>query len=201
MIQSLPLISQITLATTNQGKIAEFEHAFSEENISFKGLPSGFNCPETANSFLGNAFLKAQMCSKQATNYALADDSGLCITALNEEPGIYSARYFQEGEGLKKILQRLTSCSNRQAYFVCALVLTSPEGQIIWQTEQKWYGKIAQAPAGKGGFGYDPIFIPDGSAGLTVAEMEPAHKEQQSHRGQAINELKKFLQSASNQAR
>ena len=188
------MISEITLATTNKGKVSEFERAFENFKIKFKAISADiFNCPETASTFLGNALLKAQMAANITQNYALADDSGLCVKALGEEPGIYSARYFEKGQGLQKILSSLQGSSNRQAYFICALVLVNPQGQVIWQTEQKWNGLISQQIKGDKGFGYDPIFIPEG-LNCTVGELEPAIKEEISHRGKAINELKSFLQ-------
>ena len=191
------MIEEITLATTNQGKIKELQRALSSENIKLKGLPASFNCPETATSFEGNALLKAQMSSRLYHTYSLADDSGLCIEALSGEPGILSARYFREGQGIEKILQRLAGLTNRQAYFICALVLTDVQGKVVWQTSQKWHGRIAQKALGQKGFGYDPIFIPENSQ-ITVSEMDTSLKEKQSHRGQALQEFKTFLQNYSN---
>lgn len=186
---------EITLATTNKGKVAEFERAFYDFSVQFKAIEAQtFNCPETAQTFLGNALLKAQMASKITHNYALADDSGLCVEALDNEPGLYSGRYFEQGQGLQKVLSRLKNIDNRKAHFICALVLVNSSGKIIWQTEQKWLGSIAHEIKGDKGFGYDPIFIPE-NFNCTVGELDQTIKEKNSHRGKAVIELKKFLKS------
>lgn len=185
-------LSEITLATTNKGKLAEFENAFAEMEIALQLIKGEFNCPETGQTFLENAVQKAQLAAKLTSSFCLADDSGLAVEALNGDPGIYSARFFDNGNGMNKIITRLQNSNNRKAYFVCALVLVNPWGEVIWQTEEKWFGQIAHEICGNKGFGYDPIFIPTGYQ-ITVGEMEPALKEKISHRGQAIEKLKQFL--------
>lgn len=208
-------ITEITLATTNAGKKKEFELAMREFNLTIRQMQGEFNCPEDGNSFLENATQKAQLASKLTNSFCLADDSGLCVQALGGSPGIHSARYFGKGEGISKILHELENkyatpegakinkyatltalkdAENRKAYFVCCLVLTAPDQSVIWQTEQHWHGQIAQQAMGTNGFGYDPIFIPDGME-LTAAELSPIEKEKISHRGKAIAEFKHFIKS------
>jgi XTP/dITP diphosphohydrolase len=186
------LPKEIILATTNKGKLAEFQAAFLDSPFNLKCIDGLFNCPEDKNTFLGNATQKAQMASEITKAYCLADDSGLCVEALNHEPGIFSARYFGKGEGMQKILDRLNGLDNRKAYFVCALVLTDETGKVLWQTEQKWHGQIAYKAEGDNGFGYDPIFIPEGY-NVSVAQLEANLKEKISHRGLAIREFKNWL--------
>ncbi len=185
-------LSQITIATTNKGKLAEFEHAFAGLNIGLQLVQGEFHCPETGKTFLENALQKAELAAKLTNSYCLADDSGLSVDALNGEPGIYSARFFEGGIGMKKILESLSNSTNRKAHFVCALVLIDPQGKVIWQTEEKWFGQISAEIKGNKGFGYDPIFVPDGFE-ITVGEMEASLKEKISHRGQAVEKLKQFL--------
>jgi XTP/dITP diphosphohydrolase len=191
-MNNFDLPKQIILATTNPGKVNEFNLALGNLNVSLKSIDCEFNCPETGRTFLENATQKAKLAAQLTGQFCLADDSGLCIEALNKRPGIHSARYFGKGEGLQKVLNEMETQENRKAFFVCALVLVNSTGQLIWQTEQKWHGQIARQVSGNNGFGYDPIFLPEG-LNITAAQLEPASKEKVSHRGKAIFELKKFL--------
>jgi XTP/dITP diphosphohydrolase len=194
---------EIVLATTNKGKVLEIQQALIDSGKKIKSITDyceNFDCEENGNTFLENALIKAQASARIIANLnldneiiCLADDSGLCVESLGGEPGIYSARYFANGNGMNKILERLTGKSNRKACFVCALVLVDVNGNLIWQTEQKWNGDIAESISGNYGFGYDPIFIPNGF-NCTAAEISLKDKNKISHRGQAINELKHFFE-------
>ncbi|MDX1918227.1 MAG: RdgB/HAM1 family non-canonical purine NTP pyrophosphatase [Candidatus Caenarcaniphilales bacterium] len=186
-------INEIKLATSNRHKLAELKASFGEELEVKLSLVPEFDCEETGSSFLANATQKAQRASKITSSWCLADDSGLSVIAMNSAPGIYSARFFEGGKGIDQILLSLAKRSDRQAYYTCALVLTDSDAQVHWYTEKIWNGEIASMPRGSQGFGYDPIFIPHGYQ-QTVAELNPSLKNKISHRAQAIQALKEFLQ-------
>jgi len=188
------IIKNITLATTNEGKRKEFELAFKGLNLQISSLQEDLKCEEDGSSFFENALQKAQLASKHTQTICLADDSGLCVDALSGAPGIHSARYFANDKGLTKLLQALNGQNNRQAHFVCVLVLTAPDGSLIWHTEKHWHGHIAPEAKGSNGFGYDPIFIPNGIR-LTAAELPAIQKNQLSHRALAIEDLRRFIES------
>jgi len=163
--------------------------------VRLSSIGESFDCIEDGDTFEANAIKKAREASQITGQVCLADDSGLCIKALNNEPGIYSARYFANGQGMQSILERLREIketTNRAAYFVCALALSNEAGEIIWQTEAHWAGHISHLPIGDKGFGYDPIFIPEGFD-LTVAQLDPFIKESHSHRAQAVSSLIEYL--------
>lgn len=189
----------ILLASSNQGKIKEFNNYFADTNINFVALKNklGENI-ENGHSFVENATKKIEASQEQIKlytqeiNYILADDSGLCVKSLNNKPGIYSARYFGTGEGLNNLIKELENKNNRQAYFVCSLVLLNISNNKYWKNESCWHGKIASKISGTNGFGYDPVFIPE-SYTCTVAELDPEIKNKISHRALAMANLKKFL--------
>lgn len=194
-------MKQIMIATKNEGKIREFRNLFATYNIdvlSLLDLDSTFlDIEETGTTFLENAQLKAKQTSDQLHMPVLADDSGLVIDALNGRPGIYSARYAGEGaadqDNIDLVMKELDGIPliNRSARFVCVLALSLINGQTIYR---KGYceGKIALMQLGNHGFGYDPIFIPDGYE-ETMAELSPTIKSSISHRRDAINQLETWL--------
>lgn len=194
-------MKQIMIATKNEGKIREFRNLFATYNIdvlSLLDLDSTFpDIEETGTTFLENAQLKAQQTSDQLHMPVLADDSGLVIDALNGRPGIYSARYAGEGaadqDNIDLVMKELAGVPfiNRSARFVCVLAMSLINGQTIYR---KGYceGKIALTQQGDHGFGYDPIFIPDGYE-ETMAELSPTIKNSISHRRDAINQLETWL--------
>ncbi|MGB7520381.1 MAG: RdgB/HAM1 family non-canonical purine NTP pyrophosphatase, partial [Spirulinaceae cyanobacterium] len=151
--------------------------------------PQEIEIEETGKTFLENACLKASQVAKIIKEWAIADDSGLAVEALNGAPGVYSARYAPtDEERISRLLKELTEANNRQAKFVCALAIACPDGSIALQTEGICPGEITFEPRGKNGFGYDPIFyVPE--AELTFAEMEPDLKNKLSHRGRAFQQL------------
>jgi XTP/dITP diphosphohydrolase len=191
-LKKKPKLSQLILATTNKGKEDEFNQALKDLNIEITRIGDTFECEENGLTFLDNAILKAVKGSKITEKFCLADDSGLCVSALNGEPGVLSARYFDGGKGIQKILSRMTDIGDRAAYFICSLALSDPNGRVIWTTERKWSGKITYEAKGDKGFGYDPIFIPD-TLNCTVAEMNAEDKIKLSHRGMAISDLVNYL--------
>ncbi|MDJ0625139.1 MAG: RdgB/HAM1 family non-canonical purine NTP pyrophosphatase [Candidatus Caenarcaniphilales bacterium] len=188
---------EIILATTNKGKKSEFESLCEGTGILIKNIEQPFECEETGDSFIENATQKAKLAAKITRSYCIADDSGLCVESMNGEPGIYSARFFNNGAGMIKIIEALRNCVNRNAFFVCALVLASSEGRVLWQTEKKWEGTISQKPLGNNGFGYDPIFIPNGYS-QTAGELDENVKKEISHRAKSILSFKEFFLSLNN---
>ena len=187
---------QITLATGNSHKVEEINLIAQDYDIEFV-LPQGeFNPIEDSDNFLGNAYCKAKCASKsQTTQLYLADDSGLCVEALNGEPGIHSARYAPTAkERINKLLKVMENIENRNAYFTCAMVIVNKEGEILFQTQKNCFGKILKEEKGKGGFGYDPIFFVT-SQNKGMAELSAEQKAQVSHRALALNEVLKWIKN------
>ena len=183
---------KLVLASHNKGKAAEIAallRPFAIEVISAAslGLPEP---DETEDSFIGNAQLKALAATRASKLPALADDSGLCVDALDGAPGIYSARWAGPskdfGHAMDRVLKGIAG-QPRGAHFVAALALAWPDDHCE-VFEGKVYGTLADAPRGSRGFGYDPIFIPDGYA-ITFGEMDPDRKHRMSHRAVAFRLL------------
>jgi len=187
-------ILKITLATSNPHKVEEINLIAKKHDIEFI-LPDGdFDPVEDGNNFIQNAYCKAKCAAKRAkTALCLADDSGLCIEALNGEPGIYSARYELTPEKrIEKVLAKMKDVKERSAHFSCAMVLVNKKEEIVFKTEQKCFGSILEAPIGQNGFGYDPIFfVSDVKKGM--AQLTPEEKALVSHRSKALNEVLKYL--------
>ena len=188
-------------ATSNPGKLREFATSASTQNIGVFPLPRLKEIPEPvedATTFMGNAELKARAYSLSQPNaLVFADDSGLEVPALNNEPGVRSARYADDAgfqaSGTKDernnalLLERLGASNHRSAHFVCALALAR-DGQILLRATGSVEGEILHAPRGSSGFGYDPLFLIP-SLGLTFAELPPGQKWELSHRGRAFRTL------------
>ncbi len=189
---------QIVLATRNRGKVAEFERLLAEyaSDVEVLGLADFSNLPdvdETGSTFSENAFIKAREVSAFTNLAAIADDSGLCIDFLGGDPGIFSARWSgvhgDDAANIEKVLAQLIEVpeSQRTASFQCAVALHLPDGREIVQIGQL-AGRITLLPRGSAGFGYDPIFQPNGF-GLTLGEFAPGEKDKISHRGQALRKI------------
>ncbi len=149
--------------------------------------------PETGATYYENAALKARFGREQGDGWALAEDSGLEVDALGGRPGVLSARYAPEGPpAIAKLLGELEGIEDRAAHYVSELVLLSPDGRELRGTG-KLEGRIAERPAGSEGFGYDPIFVPDGED-RTVAELGDGWKSDNSHRAHAARALLAALQ-------
>ena len=180
---------KIVLATSNPGKLKEFQ-ALSQAapELELVLAPAGFNPEETGSTFIDNALLKAREAAKLCQLPAIADDSGLTVEVMDGRPGIHSARYCagSDGDRRKKLLEELKDVplNKRQAAFVCAIAFVDKNGEVLFTCEQQWPGHIAETELGSNGFGYDPLFVPVGLE-ITSAQMEPAVKNEQSHRGQA----------------
>lgn len=187
---------KLVLATRNHGKIVELQRIIAEimpdvELVGTDSFPDLADVEETEDSFIGNALLKAHAVAKATGLPAIADDSGLSVNALNGAPGIFSARYAgvhgDDLANLNKVLSDMDQVRDRSAAFHCAAAFAKPNGfEIV--VEAKLLGRLTSLPIGDDGFGYDPIFIPDGFE-ITTAQMSPAQKDQISHRGMAFRAL------------
>ncbi|MDO4219192.1 MAG: RdgB/HAM1 family non-canonical purine NTP pyrophosphatase [Synergistaceae bacterium] len=188
---------QIVFASTNRGKYKEFKKSFAGLPVEFLFAGDFENqkkieVEETGSSYEENAILKAKAYAESLGLTALADDSGLEVAALDGKPGIYSARMGNtDQERLSWLLTSLDGQENRAAQFMCAIALVEPNGvtQTVRGTCQ---GKIIAAPQGESGFGYDPVFVPNGYD-KTFAELGIDVKDKISHRANAIKKIKEIL--------
>jgi XTP/dITP diphosphohydrolase len=189
---------RLVLATANQHKLLELTRILAAGHVdvaltSLTEFPGAPDVAETGATFAENALLKAHAISDFTGLPAVADDSGLCVDALNGMPGVLSARWAgQHGDdaaNLRLLLGQLSDVPDerRGAQFVCAAALVLPGGREH-VSEGVVRGRLIREPRGQNGFGYDPIFVPD-SAAITTAEMDPADKDRISHRGKALRGL------------
>ncbi len=194
----------LVVATSNPGKLREMQAYLADSNWELTLKPEELEVEETGDTFAANACLKASQVAQATGQWAIADDSGLEVDALNGVPGVYSARYGNnDSERIARLLRELGNEVNRQAQFVCAVAIARPDGAIVLQSKGICRGEILHAPRGDGGFGrgeilhaprgdggfgYDPIFyVPEKQ--LTFAEMARELKGSISHRGQALKAL------------
>jgi len=182
------------LASGNPHKLSEIEALLAAAPVELRPLPADVLLPpEDGATLLANARLKARAAAAATGGLALADDTGLEVDALGGEPGVYTARYAGESatfdDNNRKLLGNLTGIHgvNRRARFRCVFVLASPEGKEV-SAEGRLEGFIADAPRGTHGFGYDPVFVPEG-AERTLAELTAEEKNTLSHRARAAAEL------------
>lgn len=193
MTEKLPTL---VVASHNTGKITEFERILSARwRIQPQATLGVTAIPETGLSFIENAMLKARHACRETGKAALADDSGLVVPALGGAPGLYSARYSGAGDAANNALllqnMRAFRGERREAFYIAVLVLMhGPEDPAPIVTEGRWYGHIADAPRGHHGFGYDPLFIPQGET-RHAAELTHEEKDRMSHRGMAVTQLLK----------
>ncbi|MCP8617041.1 XTP/dITP diphosphatase [Salirhabdus salicampi] len=190
-------MKKILLATKNEGKAKEFKEIFGSigyQVITLLDLEGDVpDVEETGETFEANAALKAETFANRLQMPVMADDSGLEVDALQKRPGVYSARYAglekNDQKNLEKVLQELEGVEhkNRTARFVCVLAFARPEEETIF-ARGTCEGYIASYPQGTGGFGYDPIFIPNGY-NRTLAQFAPSEKHSISHRGDAIEKM------------
>ena len=194
---------RLLLASANQGKLRELRTILEGLPVELVGLAeAGLGEPpeveETGDTFLENARIKARAYAAWSGRAAVADDSGLEVDALGGAPGVRSARYAGEGAGdranLDKLLAALAGVppERRTARFRCAAVLVDPEGGE-WHAEAAWEGRVLDAPRGTGGFGYDPVFLPNGWD-RTSAEVDQVTKDAASHRGKAFRALRPAIE-------
>lgn len=191
-------LEEIVFASHNEGKIKEIKKLLAPYGIKVKSaldmdLP---DVEETGETFEENSLLKSRTIAKLVNKPCLADDSGLCVDALNGAPGVYSARYAPNRDfdkGMEKLLAEMEKSPNksRNAHFSCVISLAWPDGQYKVFAGQV-DGKIAFHKMGVGGFGYDPLFVPEGFT-CSFAQMSQEEKNKISHRGRAVEKLKDFL--------
>ena len=192
-------LKTLVIASGNAGKIREFAGLLADLNLEIRPQPEGLEVEETGESFADNARLKAIAVAQATGQWALADDSGLSVTALGGAPGVHSARYAASDPArIARLLDALEVANqerrrsgqapDRSARFSAALALANPAGEVVLEVEGHCPGTILEAPRGNGGFGYDPVFlVPE--IGQTFAEMDKALKGRIGHRGRAFAQL------------
>ena len=185
----------IVLATHNRGKLRELKNLLTDWPVKLLSLDDFGPIPEVVEdgtTFEANAYKKASQTARVLGHVALADDSGLCVEALDGRPGVYSARY--GGEGLtdrqrgELLLKEMVGQKNRKAAFECVISIAVPEGPALTY-EGRCEGMIADKMMGENGFGYDPLFLTP-ETGQTFAQMSAENKARYSHRGRALQEVK-----------
>jgi XTP/dITP diphosphohydrolase len=194
---ALPRGSTLVVASHNKGKVREIEELLAPLGFEIKGAAElGLPEPEeNGASFTENALIKARSAARVSGLPSLSDDSGLCVGALDGAPGIYSARWAGEGKdfriAMKRVEDELNGNPDRRAFFVCVLAMALPGGHEE-TFEGRVYGTLTFPPRGERGFGYDPIFIPEGHR-FTFGEMDPAAKHAMSHRAKAFEKFSAAL--------
>ena len=189
MLENQMLVGKVVLASHNEGKLKEFREllkAFPIELLRASDFIKG-EIPETGRTFRENALIKAKVVSQASGLPALADDSGFCLEALNNAPGLYSARFIKEHGSVEQaafVLNEKLQGASRSAFFVCVLALVMPSGESF-VFEGKCPGSFTYPPRGEKGFGFDIVFQPEGYD-LTFAQMSEDLKNKISHRGKAL---------------
>jgi len=195
-------MKKLVIASNNPGKLREIERIL--QPLGMEILPqSAFNIPEAEEpycTFIENCLTKARHASELSGLPALADDSGICVDALNGAPGVYSARFAGEPKSddrnNEKLIELLKQETNRKAHYYCVIILVRyPHDPQPIIAEGAWHGEIIDTPRGSGGFGYDPHFLVP-ALGKTGAELPPDVKNGMSHRGQALAALVEKLQNS-----
>jgi XTP/dITP diphosphohydrolase len=190
---------RVVLASANRGKVKEFGELLGCEVVPYKKLLGDLEIVEDGKSFKENAIIKARTIYEALGDpdaVVISDDSGISVPALGGEPGIFSARYAGEGasdkENLAKLVARLKErgLQRTPAYYTAAIAIASKDG--IYTTHGWMWGEVIDTPRGEGGFGYDPIFVPEGYE-QTIAELDPAIKRRISHRAKAVDLAKVIL--------
>ena len=186
---------KIVFATANIHKLEEVNEITKGSGIEFVLPNDEFNPIENGTSFEENSLIKAKEAYRVSNIISLADDSGLCVEALNGAPGLHSARYAgSQEEKITKLLSELEGEENRNAKFLCCMTLLDEKGNMIFQTTGECKGSIIKEAKGINGFGYDPIFLVEGS-NLTMAEMSEEEKNKISHRANALKSVIEFIKS------
>jgi len=188
------------LATANPGKIKEMQEILVGQDIELvtrDSLGIDVEIEETGTTFIENSTIKAKAICELSRMPSIADDSGLIVSALGGEPGVYASSYGGESltaqERCNFLLKKMENMEQRQAKFVCTIVCVFPDGDLISATGE-CSGAIATEPSGSGGFGYDPVFIPDGY-NKTMAELISSEKNLISHRGKALQSFAQKLKA------
>tara|TARA_B100000963_G_scaffold353273_1_gene367726 strand:+ start:2520 stop:3098 length:579 start_codon:yes stop_codon:yes gene_type:complete len=189
-------MKKILIGTHNQGKFKEIAYLISKKYKKISPVSLKIKSPkETGKSFKTNSKLKVNFFSRYVSYPVISDDSGLCITALKNKPGIYSARLAKKHgsflNAMKFILKKMEKIRNRKAFFVCSLSYKEKKGKVV-TVEGKINGKISKTIKGKKGFGYDPFFIPSNQK-ITFGQMNKTKKIKMDHRFIAFKKLKKKI--------
>jgi XTP/dITP diphosphohydrolase len=191
---------QVVLATHNPHKVEELRRILAPQLPGLEVLAyDGPEPVENGVTFAENALIKARAAAAHTGLPAIADDSGICVDVLGGAPGIFSARWAgpakDPGDNLRLLLWQLgdIAAEHRSAHFTCVAALALPDG-TEWHVTGEWPGQILDEPSGAGGFGYDPIFLPDGYA-ISAAELTPNVKNAHSHRARAFDKLVPVLQT------
>lgn len=204
MQDNFQLPQRILVATNNSGKLVEITDLLKKINIEAVAAPKDIAEPEeTGATFAENSLLKAKYYANKTGLVALADDSGLCIEALNNEPGIHSARFALDKSGKKNFFQAFEKIFNSlkdkglepsgaRAHFICNLTIFDPESEFSASFEGRVDGKLTFPARGAQGFGYDPIFIKDGMT-EGFGELSPNEKDQVSHRNEAFTRFLEYF--------
>ncbi|MFK7962071.1 MAG: RdgB/HAM1 family non-canonical purine NTP pyrophosphatase [Phycisphaerales bacterium] len=202
-----PAKPRIVFATNNANKVGEVRAILEPEGFDVVGLDAfslAISEPaEDADTFAGNARIKATIYAATLGETCLADDSGLCVDALDGRPGVHSARYAGLGDDREhrdaanneKLLREMAGVPDEQrsARFECAMCLATPDGRILAETRGTFEGGIGHAPHGNGGFGYDPLLVLED--GRSAAELTPTEKNRRSHRGVAVRAMAETLRA------
>jgi XTP/dITP diphosphohydrolase len=193
-------LKRLLVATRNEGKLRELRALLAIPDLvleSFAQHPLIGELEETGVTFEANARAKAIHAARSAGVMALGEDSGLEVDSLGGAPGVRSARYAgvhgDDTANIAKLLAELARADDRRARFVCTVAIAEPDGEVTATARGTCEGAIALTPRGAGGFGYDPVFLPDATPGRTMAEIHPDEKSAISHRGQALRRLAPFL--------
>jgi XTP/dITP diphosphohydrolase len=198
-------VRRVALATRNAGKIAELNRILADvggavEIVGLEAFPDAPDVPETGLTFADNALLKARAIAACTGLPAVSDDSGLAVDALHGMPGVLSARWAgrhgDDTANLELLLGQLADVDERGAAFVCVAALALPDGGGEWTATGVLAGTLTRAPRGGNGFGYDPIFVPEGLA-VTTAELAPSEKDAISHRGRAFRAIAPLIAARS----
>lgn len=199
---------KLLIATSNPGKIREFREMLGQDRFQWTDLSECRQIPpveETGETFRANACLKATYYARALGCWALADDSGLEVDALEGKPGVHSARWAQvhqagrgDADNNALLLRQLEAVPDdqRTSRFVCVLALSDPAGRVILTARDTVEGRILRAPRGTNGFGYDPLFYMH-ELGCTTAELSSQSKHEVSHRGKALRHLRRLMESLS----
>ena len=200
LIKKKEVPKEVVIATHNPGKMREIASILDYPQVKFLSLLDFPEIPEIIEdgiTFAENAQKKAMVISRLTGRFAIADDSGLCVQALQGRPGIFSSRFAGENatdkERYQKLLRQMQGIplAKRKATFFCAIAIASPQGQVQ-VVEGKCSGLISLSPRGTHGFGFDPIFLLP-KLGKTMAELAPEEKNKISHRARALKKLKRIL--------
>lgn len=186
---------KIVLASSNKHKVKEINAITKGLGIEFILPPAGFDPIEDGNTFEENSLIKARVAWELGKTWTLADDSGLCIDALNGAPGIHSARYADTPQArIDRVLKEMNGIKNRSARFKCCMTLLNPSGEVAFSYTGVCEGSIINEQRGVNGFGYDPIFLLEDSH-RTMAELSENEKNKVSHRGKALNQILNYLKT------